>query len=101
MFVPHTTPRQNGAHRIIRSGPESGDVMDIPLLAIKLHIPPARPDLVPRPRLLQRLDAGLQPGHRLTLVAALVTAVVVLVRRDLFLSPSAFAKAALIVRGWD
>jgi len=55
--------------------------MDTPLLATKLHIPPARPDLVPRPRLLQRLDAGLQPGHRLTLVAALVAAVVVLVRR--------------------
>jgi len=44
--------------------------MDTPLLATKLHIPPARSNLVPRPRLLQRLDVGLQPGHRLILVSA-------------------------------
>ncbi len=43
---------------------------DPSLLATKLHAPPARPDLVPRPRLLQRLDEGLRPGHKLTLVAA-------------------------------
>ncbi len=41
-----------------------------PLLATKLYIPPPRPDLVPRPRLLQRLDEGLHPGHRLTLISA-------------------------------
>jgi len=42
--------------------------MDMPLLATKLHIPPARPGLVPRSRLLERLDAGL--GSRLTLISA-------------------------------
>ncbi|MEE9617632.1 MAG: hypothetical protein V3T90_11610 [Anaerolineae bacterium] len=33
--------------------------MSTPLLTIKLYIPPARPELVPRPRLLERLNAGL------------------------------------------
>ena len=37
-----------------------------PLLRTKLAIPPLRPELVPRPQLLARLDAE----HRLTLVAA-------------------------------
>lgn len=41
-----------------------------PLLTTKLYIPPPRPRLVPRPRLLQRLDEGLRLGHRLTLVSA-------------------------------
>jgi len=39
-----------------------------PILATKLYIPPARPDLVPRPRLIQRLNDGLR--HPLTLVSA-------------------------------
>lgn len=42
--------------------------MGTPLLATKLYLPPHRPDLVPRPRLLQRLDAGLH--GKLTLVSA-------------------------------
>ncbi|HSR32549.1 MAG TPA: hypothetical protein VLY63_18465, partial [Anaerolineae bacterium] len=45
------------------SGP-SGE----PLLATKLHIPPARPNLVARPRLLERLDQGL--ATRLILLSA-------------------------------
>ena len=40
------------------------------LLTTKLYIPPPRPDLVPRPYLIQRLDQSLRPGHRLTLIAA-------------------------------
>ena len=40
------------------------------LLATKLYTPPPRPELVPRPRLLQRLDEGLEPGVRLVLVSA-------------------------------
>ena len=36
----------------------------------KLYIPPPRPNLVARPRLIARLNAGLRPGHRLTLVSA-------------------------------
>jgi len=42
--------------------------MVAPLLTTKLYIPPPRPDLVPRPRLLERLDAGL--SSKLTLLSA-------------------------------
>jgi LuxR family maltose regulon positive regulatory protein len=41
-----------------------------PLLATKLYVPPRRPDLVPRPRLMARLDEALRLQHRLTLVSA-------------------------------
>jgi LuxR family transcriptional regulator, maltose regulon positive regulatory protein len=40
------------------------------LLAIKLYVPLPRPEMVTRPRLLQRLDEGLRLGHRLTLISA-------------------------------
>ena len=36
--------------------------MSTPLLATKLYVPPPRPDLVPRPRLIERLDEGLRLG---------------------------------------
>ena len=39
-----------------------------PLVTTKLALPPARPALVPRPRLMDRLEAGLQ--RKLTLIAA-------------------------------
>jgi len=42
--------------------------MSIPLLATKLFIPPVRRELVPRPRLVERLNAGLQ--RKLTLISA-------------------------------
>ncbi len=41
-----------------------------PLLSTRFRAPPLRPDLVTRPRLVSRLDEGLQLGHRLSLVAA-------------------------------
>jgi LuxR family maltose regulon positive regulatory protein len=44
--------------------------MKAPLLAAKLYIPPVRPDLVPRARLIGRLDEGLRLGRKLTLVSA-------------------------------
>jgi LuxR family maltose regulon positive regulatory protein len=40
-----------------------------PVLATKLFAPARRPRLVGRPRLSERLDATLAPGHRLTLVS--------------------------------
>ena len=40
------------------------------LLLTKLYIPPLRPNLVPRPHLIERLNQGLQLGHKLTLVSA-------------------------------
>jgi LuxR family maltose regulon positive regulatory protein len=42
--------------------------MPIPLLATKLHIPPLRPDFVPRRRLLDRLETGL--WRKLILISA-------------------------------
>jgi LuxR family maltose regulon positive regulatory protein len=39
-----------------------------PLLKTKLYIPPVRPDLVSRPRLIERLNAG--SNRRLTLISA-------------------------------
>src|ERR671917_508923 len=42
--------------------------MSTPILATKLYTSPSRPKVVPRPRLTERLDEGLQ--RRLTLVCA-------------------------------
>jgi len=42
----------------------------MPLLTTKLYIPLSRPNLVPRPRLIQRLDEGLRLGCKLTPVSA-------------------------------
>ena len=48
----------------------SPDVQGVPLLATKLYVPASHPNLVSRHRLIQRLDEGLRPGCRLTLVSA-------------------------------
>jgi LuxR family maltose regulon positive regulatory protein len=42
--------------------------MSTPILATKLYIPPPRPKVVPRPRLIERLNEGLH--RKLTLIAA-------------------------------
>ncbi len=42
--------------------------MSIPILATKIHIPPPRPELVRRSRLLDQLDSGL--ASKLTLISA-------------------------------
>ncbi|MBN1979278.1 MAG: LuxR family transcriptional regulator [Anaerolineae bacterium] len=39
-------------------------------MTTKLYIPPPRPDLVPRPRLVERLNKGLRLGRKLTLITA-------------------------------
>ena len=61
--------------------------MAAPLLTTKFHIPPPRPDLVPHPHLIRRLDQSLRPGHRLTLISA----------------PAGFDKTTLVnmVTGWS
>ncbi len=43
--------------------------MSTPLLQTKLYLPPARPNLVPRPRLIERLDEGIRSA-KLTLISA-------------------------------
>ena len=53
------------------------------LLQTKLFIPQLRPDIVPRPHLIQRLNQGLQLGHKLFLISA----------------PAGFGKTTL-VREW-
>ena len=40
------------------------------LLRTKLFVPPLRPNLVARPHLIEKLNQGLQLGHKLTLVSA-------------------------------
>src|SRR5215831_18863748 len=42
--------------------------MSTPILATKLYIPPPRPNVVLRPRLIERLNEGLQ--RKLTLISA-------------------------------
>src|SRR5215216_5906121 len=42
--------------------------MSTPILATKLYIPPPRPNVILRPRLIERLNAGLH--RKLTLIAA-------------------------------
>jgi LuxR family maltose regulon positive regulatory protein len=48
--------------------------MSTPILATKLYIPPTRPELVPRPRLIERLNEGLRQnqgfGRKLALISA-------------------------------
>ena len=42
----------------------------MPILATKLYIPQPRPKVVLRPHLSERLNEGLSPGRKLTLVSA-------------------------------
>ena len=44
--------------------------MSASILATKLYIPPPRPGIVPRPRLIERLNEGLPLGRKLTLISA-------------------------------
>ena len=44
--------------------------MSVPILATKLYIPQPRPAIVPRPRLIKRLNDGLAKGSKLTLISA-------------------------------
>jgi LuxR family maltose regulon positive regulatory protein len=53
----------------------------VSLLMTKLYIPPLRPGVVPRPRLVERLDESLRLGRALTLISA----------------PAGFGKTTLLV----
>jgi LuxR family maltose regulon positive regulatory protein len=46
------------------------DVQEMPLLTTKLYIPPLRPGLVSRPRLVAFLNKGIRAGCKLTLISA-------------------------------
>ena len=40
------------------------------LLRTKLFFPPERPNLISRPKLIEQLQKGLQPGRKLVLISA-------------------------------
>jgi LuxR family maltose regulon positive regulatory protein len=40
------------------------------LLQTKLYVPKLRPSLVPRPRLIEKLNRGIEDGHKLSLISA-------------------------------
>jgi LuxR family transcriptional regulator, maltose regulon positive regulatory protein len=44
--------------------------MPVTILATKLYIPPSRPKIVIRSRLIEQLNKGLSAGHKLTIVSA-------------------------------
>src|SRR5688572_24279014 len=44
--------------------------MSTPNLVTKLYIPPPRPKVVSRPRLIEQLNEGLSSGRKLTLISA-------------------------------
>src|SRR5579859_6770042 len=44
--------------------------MSTPILATKLYIPPPRPRAVPRPRLIERLNEGLNRAPSVTIISA-------------------------------
>lgn len=46
------------------------NVTTAPFLTTKLYIPPIRPEVVVRPRLVDRLNESLRLGHKLILVSA-------------------------------
>jgi LuxR family maltose regulon positive regulatory protein len=58
-----------------------GHPLPAELLTSKLYIPPLRPNLVPRPRLVELLNEGLRTNHKMTLVSA----------------PAGFGKTTLVV----
>ena len=59
--------------------------MTTPLLQTKLYIPPTRPELVPRPRLIERLNEGLGLSGSFTRKLTLVSA------------PAGFGKTTLLI----
>jgi LuxR family maltose regulon positive regulatory protein len=52
------------------AAPFFSDAQDVPLLKTKLYIPPVRPGLVSRPRLVEQLDQSIRSGCKLTLISA-------------------------------
>src|SRR5918993_3854876 len=44
--------------------------MSTPILATKLYVPPPRPKVISRPRLIDQLNEGLPTGRKLSLISA-------------------------------
>ena len=45
-------------------------LMPAPIVGTKLYIPPSRPDIVPRPRLIHQINMGMTIGRKLMLISA-------------------------------
>jgi len=50
--------------------PRNPDLEILPLLKTKLLIPPVKPNIVQRTRLVQRIETGITSNHKLTLISA-------------------------------
>src|SRR2546426_8251348 len=74
------TAPPNKALELIAENGSFYNCMPTPILATKLYLPRLRPNVVSRPRLLERLNAGLH--RKLTLIAA----------------PAGFGKTTLVSR---
>ncbi len=90
MSRPRTTGLDGFASIAVSKGTAKEQEVSLSLLSTKLYIPPVRPELVPRPRLIERLNAGLlgqnglQKGLRFTRKLTLVSA------------PAGFGKTTLL-----
>ena len=71
------TAMNNTDHTVAQTG----------IIKTKLYVPPPRPDLIPRPHLIERLAAGLWRDHGFARKLALISA------------PAGFGKTTL-VREW-
>lgn len=70
------------ASHVVFPAQKGGCPISYPVLTTKLYLPPLRPNLVPRPRLVRRLEEGLQ--RPLTLISA----------------PAGFGKTTLLSEWW-
>mgnify|MGYP001040937980 CR=1 FL=1 len=52
------------------SSPSATD-QDLRLLTTKLYVPPVPAGFVPRPRLIDALNAGPPAGHKMTLISSI------------------------------
>jgi len=55
---------------MVQSLGHGGEALTAPLLATRLYVPRTRTNLISRTRLIDRLDLGLELGHKLMLISA-------------------------------
>jgi ATP/maltotriose-dependent transcriptional regulator MalT len=77
---------------------EAAGTMTTPILRTKFYVPPVRPELVSRPRLIERLNAGLwQPAPGGPLLSARAPAAQFARRLTLISAPAGFGKTTLLI----
>jgi LuxR family maltose regulon positive regulatory protein len=90
MSRPRTTGLDDCASIAMSKGTAKEQEVSLSLLSTKLYIPPVRPELVPRPRLIERLNAGLL-GQNASLSEGRFTRKLTLVS-----APAGFGKTTLL-----